>query len=251
VSRYGWRLEVHDSLPSTSDACIARAEAGEAAGLAILALRQTAGRGSRGRGWTEPPAGNLAITVLLRPEGLLADVAVWPFLAGLALHEALSADLVGGSSAGPLMLKWPNDMMLGGGKLAGILIERGVGGPDGQAWLSIGFGANLAQAPAIPGRRIACLAELGEAPAPMTVARRLLVALDRWQDLLLREGFESIRHAWLARAHPVGTLLSVMQRGDAYEGTFDGIAPDGALRLLVEGEIRLVRAGDVLLPTCS
>jgi len=189
--------------------------------------------------------------VLLRPEGPLADVAVWPFLAGLALHEALSADPGGGSGVRPLMLKWPNDVMLGGGKLAGILIERGVGGPAGQAWLSIGFGANLAEAPAIPGRRIACLAELGEAPAPVPVAHRLLDALDRWQDLLLSEGFQSIRHAWLARAHPVGTRLSVVQRGNTFEGTFDGIAPDGALRLLVGREIRLVRAGDVLLPACS
>ena len=108
----GWRLEIHESLPSTSDLCITRAEAGEEAGLAVLARRQTHGRGSRGRSWTGQ-TGNLALSVLLRPAGALHQPALWPFLAALSLHQAL-----GGGSL--LQLKWPNDILLGHAKLARV-----------------------------------------------------------------------------------------------------------------------------------
>jgi BirA family biotin operon repressor/biotin-[acetyl-CoA-carboxylase] ligase len=140
-----WRLEIHDSLTSTNDVCIGRAETGEAAGLAVLARRQTGARGSRGRGWTEPPSGNLALSVLLRPGTALDRPGLWPFLAGLALHQALRQ-----VSPAAVTLKWPNDVLLRGRKLAGILIERGLRA-DG-AWLVIGFGANLAAAPLLADR---------------------------------------------------------------------------------------------------
>lgn len=237
----GWRLVVHDSLPSTSDSCIERAEAGEPAGLALLALRQTRARGSRGRGWTEPPKGNLALSVLLRPQGGLGLPALWPFLAGLALHQALSQD----DPSDRLSLKWPNDVMLDGRKLAGILIERGASG--GQDWLVIGFGANLASAPVLPDRVTACMAELGSPPTPQEVASRLLPALDDWTQLALTDGFVAIRAAWLGRAHPVGTLLAVRDRGEQRAGSFAGLTDDGALRLDVAGREQRIDTGEILL----
>ncbi len=239
-----WRLAVHDSLVSTNDYCIARAEAGEAAGLAVLARRQTGARGSRGRGWSEPPSGNLALSVLLRPSPSFDQPGLWPFLAGLALHDALGA-----VSAAALTLKWPNDVLLDGRKLAGILIERGVAAET--VWLVIGFGANLAQAPLLPDRVAACLAEAGPAPDAEQTARALLAALDRWQALWGCAGFAAIRDAWLRRAHPVGTALAIRDRGAQKEGLFAGIATDGALLLSHSGVTERIETGDVLLRTGS
>lgn len=237
----GWRLVVHDSLPSTSDTCIDCAEAGQPAGLALLALRQTRARGSRGRGWIEPPVGNLAISVLLRPQGGVGLPALWPLLAGLALHQALSQD----DPDGRLSLKWPNDVMLDGRKLAGILIERGAN--DGQDWLVIGFGANLASAPVLPDRVAACMAELGPPSTPQEVASRLLMALDDWGRLASTGGFPAIRTAWLDRAYPVGTPLAVRERGEQRAGSFAGLSDDGALLLDVAGREQRIDTGEILL----
>ena len=232
---------MHDSLPSTSDACIALAERGEPAGLAILARRQTRARGSRGRSWIEPPAGNLAFSVLLRPGGDPPAAGVWPLIAGLALHEALSF----GREPGSLTLKWPNDVMLDGRKLAGILVERGLGG--GHDWLVIGFGANLAAAPELPDRVPACLAELGPPPTPEQVAARLLPALDGWTRLWGVQGLAAIRTAWLAQAHPIGAPLAVRVSGVQTPGTFAGLDEDGALLLRHDAGLQRIDAGEILL----
>lgn len=235
-----WRLEIHDSLPSTSDACITRAEAGEPAGLAILARHQTRARGSRGRSWTEPPTGNLALSILLWPTGDLGRPALWPLLAGLALHDALG----GRPGDAALTLKWPNDVLLRDAKLAGILVERGTGG--GRDWLVIGFGANLAQAPLLPDRRTASLAELGVPPTPDAVAHRLLAAVTAWHRTWQRHGFDAVRAAWLQRAQPIGARLAVRLRGEQRTGTFAGLAPDGALLLALDGREERIETGDIL-----
>lgn len=234
----GWRLEVYATLPSTSDAAIARAEAGEAAGLAILAHRQTRARGSRGREWIEPPAGNLALSVLLRPAAPAAAIQQAVFRAGLALIEAMDPF----ASAGALTLKWPNDVLLYGRKLAGILVESAAF--DGRpAWLVIGFGANLAERPALlPGRgEAACLAEDGgRVVAPVTLADRLLASLDRW----MADAFADVRAAWIARAHPVGSPLIV----DGVAGEFAGLTASGALLFDDRSGRREVMTGEVFAP---
>ena len=236
-----WRLVRHDTLPSTSDTCIERAEAGEPAGLAVLARSQTRGRGSRGRSWSEA-AGTLALSVLLRPGEGLQPPAIWPFLAALALHDALCTDA---AHRGAIGLKWPNDVMLHGRKLGGILVERGVLAAAG--WLVIGFGANLQAAPELAGRHAACLAELGGvAPTADEVATRLLAAVSRRIGEAQAGGFEAIRRAWLARAHPPGAMLAVRTPDGQTTGSFSSIAEDGALLLAVAGEIRRISTGEVL-----
>lgn len=237
-----WRLACHDTLPSTSDHCIALAEAGEREGLAVLARSQTGPRGSRGRSWSEA-GGTLALSVLLRPSGEENSLAAtWPFLAALALHDALS--LTPGHRRA-IRLKWPNDVMLDGRKLGGILIERAIQ-PD-AGWLVIGFGANLAAAPDLPERRAACLAELAASPAPEQVAGRLLEALSAWMRRAAADGFAPIREEWLRRAHPPGTKLAVRSRDGQTAGSFRSIAADGTLLLAVGDEVRRISTGDVLL----
>ena len=169
----------------------------------------------------DPPAASLAL------------------VAGVALDEALAERV----PAGVLQLKWPNDLLARGAKLAGILLERA-----GDA-VVIGFGVNLAAHPAIADRPATSLPALGAAPLePQAAVEMLADSFARWFERWRREGLERIRRHWLQRAHPVGTALAVRPgEGDQVEsGLFDGLEPDGALRLrLADGGLRVIRAADV------
>ena len=238
-----WRLQVHEAIGSTSDHCATLAAAGEPGGLAVLALRQTKGRGSRGRGW-QSPIGNLSLSVLLRPSGTLGDAGGWPLLTGIAVADTVRPLL---PDPAALVLKWPNDVLLRGRKLAGILIDTSLDNAGGLRWLVIGIGANLAVAPELPGRVAACLPDEGVAPPPPEdFARALLGHLARWHSVLQRDGFAAIREAWLERAHPVGTTLTVAFADQRVEGAFEGLSPEGHLVLRTAGGVRSFSTGEVL-----
>ena len=156
--------------------------------------------------------------------------------AGLALIEAIDVAVPGQA----LMLKWPNDVMLLGKKLAGILLER-----SGDR-IAVGFGVNLATAPDVADRKTA---NLGAKIAPQAFAPLLAGSFTRLLDLWRASEPGLLAHAWLARAHPLGTQLTVHTgRDETITGSFAGLEPDGALRLAVDGgAIEIVRAGDVAL----
>lgn len=240
----GWRLEAYERLPSTSDLCAERARAGEAEGLAVLAGQQTKGRGRAQRVWLSPP-GNLALSVLLRPRTPLAIAGQWALLAGVALFEALAS--VAPALAGDLRLKWPNDVMLVGAKLAGILIEGATDAAGRSDWMVLGFGANLVAAPVFPDRRTIALAERMPPPAPDTLAERILDGLESWRAVLRQGEFARIRGAWLDYAHPPGTALSVDCGGARCHGYFAGLDEGGALLLETEDGIRRFQTGEVML----
>lgn len=222
-----WRLQVHESLPSTSDICIQAAVAGEAEGLAVLAREQTGGRGTRGRSWQSPP-GNLYLSVLLRPTEPASSAGLWSLLAAVALREALGA--------GPIVLKWPNDLMLGEGKLAGILLESSA--EDTRLnWLVIGFGANLAVAPVVPHRAISALSGADVEAA----ASAVLAQLDNWRA----KGLQAARQAWLQASYPIGTFLR-LTRPDI-EGEYQGISEGGALLLRSPDSVVRVLSGEVAM----
>ena len=202
----------------------------------MLARTQTRARGSRGRGWSEA-FGSFALSVLLRPE----PGPLWPFIAGLAFHDALGAT---DSARDAIRLKWPNDLTLDGRKLGGILVEANPAAA-GCGWLVIGFGANLAAVPALVDRQAACLAELGPPPGAGMVAERLLQSLSR--RYAQRHRSEWVRAEWLARAHPAGTPLAVRTVDGQTTGLFSSIAEDGSLLLDVAGEIRRINTGEVLV----
>lgn len=237
-----FRLRVHEALPSTSDLVTQLAEAGEPEGLAVLARRQTAGRGTQGRSW-EGKAGNLHLSVLLRPADPLRQVPQWGLLAAVALSDA-TAEIVPAATA--IALKWPNDLLLRGAKAAGILAEA-AGGLDGRiAWLCLGVGVNLAHAPEVPGRATACLADAGIVPPPPEAfAHRFLAALDRRRAERAAEGFAPIRAAWLARGPVPGTTLAVRRGGTDMAGVFAGLAEDGSLLLAADGRVHAVASGEV------
>lgn len=242
--RPDWRLEIHEELGSTSDLVRARAEAGEPAGLAVLARRQTSGRGSRGRAWSTP-AGNLAISILLRPRLAVRDAACMSLLAGIALADAIAPLLPPGPA---LALKWPNDLMLDGRKLAGILLDSHGDGAGGVDFLIPGIGANLAHAPILPDRIAACLADHIPPPPPEQVAERLLDRLAHWCAVQETHGFPPVLSAWLARAQPPGSPMSLKLGSDVLSGTFAGLDGDGSLLLDIGATRRRFTTGEVLLP---
>ena len=238
-----WRLQLHAVLPSTSDLCRTLAARGEPAGLAVLAQRQSAGRGSRGRGWTTP-AGNLALSVLLRPNLPAREAAQISLLAGVAVAEAVAHFL---PDVADLALKWPNDVLLGGAKLAGILIETH--GVDGRLdWLVAGIGVNLAHAPTVPGRATAALAQRRLAPPPEAFAAVLLDRLGHWLAVQQGHGFASVRAAWLDHALPVASAMTIKLGDQIVAGAFMGLGEDGSLLLQTATGPRHFTAGDVLLP---
>ena len=158
-------------------------------------------------------------------------------MAGLALVEAIDIAAPGA----PVALKWPNDVMLGDAKLAGILLER-----SGDRVVA-GFGVNLAGAPEIAGRKTAALKDTADfspqAFAPL-LAAKFAQLLSVWRSAEPT----AFAQAWMARAHPIGTPLEVHSSpGERISGTFDGIESDGAMRLRRDGMIDIIRSGDILL----
>ena len=139
----------------------------------------------------------------------------------------------------PLLLKWPNDLLLGGDKLAGVLLER-----NGDRIVA-GFGVNLASAPSLPGRQAA---SLKGALTPHGFAPLLAASFTRLLALWRTSEPAALVQAWMMRAHPIGTTLTVhVSAEECVSGTFDGIEPDGALRLRTDDGVEIVRAGDVSL----
>lgn len=239
-----WRLAIHDSLPSTSDFCRVRALSGEPEGLAVLAEHQTQGRGTNGRAWQSPP-GNLYLSMLLRPAEPVRSAAQWSLLAAVAVANALAPWLPDPQA---LMLKWPNDVLLHGAKLAGILTESAAA-PDGSLdFLIIGFGVNVAIAPAVPDRPTACLAQVGPPPALEVCARSVLDQVDRWRDVRAREGFGAVRAAWLACGPQEGAPVTLRLGATTRQGRFAGLAADGSLLLATGGGVQAFAAGEVLSP---
>ncbi len=238
-----FRLECHEVLESTSSLVKQRAEAGEAEGLAIQALRQSAGRGRQGRGW-DSPAGNLYLSVLLRPDVPLREAPQWSFVAAVALAKTLMTLLP--ETAQP-SLKWPNDVLLRGGKLAGILVETGITTDHALDWICIGIGVNISNKPNLPDRATACLAEyLRSPPTPQALATALLQNLTHWHETRLRKGFDPIRDAWLRHGPAMGAAVSVKRDGALMEGSFAGLSPEGGLLLAKGREVQLILAGEII-----
>lgn len=221
---------------STNDDLRALVRTGAPEGLWLRAERQTGGKGRQGRQWQSPP-GNLYASTIVRLRSDDPPAPSLALVAAVALHEAVN--LFHPSGNGTILIKWPNDLMARGAKLAGILLERI------DAAVVIGFGANLAHAPDLPDRPTASLAALtGAAPDPALVAEALAEAFARWLGLWRREGLTRLRSAWLAAAHPVGSALST----PAGDGLFDGLDETGSLRLrLADGTTHVIHAGDVFL----
>ncbi len=198
----------------------------------IMAHHQTAARGRRGRAWANPK-GNLAATLLLRPEGKPEHAALRSFVAALSLFDACVA--VTGRATG-LSLKWPNDVLLNGGKLAGILLESTGQGRD-ISHLAIGIGVNLSEAPpphaveAGAVRPVSLLSETGVDVTPEDFLTELAAAYAQYEVQFATYGFEPIRTAWLARAARLGEIITARTAASETVGTFETVDAGGNLVL--------------------
>jgi BirA family biotin operon repressor/biotin-[acetyl-CoA-carboxylase] ligase len=240
----GWRLRVEAELPSTSDLLLRLAAAGEPQGLAVLARRQSAGRGRDGRRW-ESPEGNLCVSLLLRPDAPAVEAPRWALVGGVALAEALSLFLPDPEA---IRLKWPNDLLLGGAKLAGMLCEGSA--RDGRIeWVVLGLGANLAVAPALGDRATTCIAAhaaaSAAAPEPEAVAVALIRAVEGWRRRLAAEGIAPLLQAWQRRGPLPGARLTVRTGAGETTGLYRGLDRDGALLLQTPGGTRRFATGEL------
>lgn len=216
---------------------LALAAAGAGEGAWLRAERQTGGKGRQGRAWDSPP-GNLYASTLVRLRPADPPAATLALVAAVALEEAVRVFLPSGAT-----IKWPNDLLIGGAKLSGILLERA------EDAIVIGIGVNLAHHPDLPDRPTTNLAVDAAAPDPATFLDVLAETFARWLARWRREGLDPVRQRWLDRAHPPGAALTArLPDGEAIDGLFDGLTGDGALILrLASGARRVIHAGDVFL----
>jgi len=231
----GWTLVAFDSVGSTNDEARRLAEAGAAEGTFVWARKQTDGRGRRGRRWISP-VGNLYCSIVLRPACVAARAAELGFAAALSV-----ADLV--PPRRDLRLKWPNDVLVDGGKIGGILPETSIGENGLVDYVVLGIGVNVALAPELPEMRYPG-AKLGGSVEK--AAEKLTAALARWLARWRREGFEEIRRCWLDKAGPFGAEVDVRLGEELVHGRFAGMDGEGALLLETSDGRRRIVSGELL-----
>lgn len=215
---------------------LALAAAGAPEGSWLRAERQTSGKGRQGRAWESPP-GNFYGSTLVRLRPTDPPAPTLAFVAAVALEQAVSVFLATGAT-----IKWPNDLLIDGAKLSGILLERA-----GDA-VVVGVGVNLAHHPDLPDRPATSLAAQGVTVDAATFADVLADSFARWLSRWRDEGLAPIRQRWLDRAHPRGTALTArLPDGTTREGLFEGLSAEGALMLRTRTGVELVHAGDVFL----
>jgi BirA family biotin operon repressor/biotin-[acetyl-CoA-carboxylase] ligase len=236
-------VESYESIGSTSDRLKEMLRAGAPEWSVVLAEQQTAGRGRQGRAWASPP-GNLYLSVLLRPGFAPERVSLLPLMAGLAVAEALVWLGVDGR------LKWPNDVLVGEQKIAGVLAESASGAQrlDGVV---LGIGVNVAAPrealpPEVAAGTTSIFEVTGRRAEPVAVAARVLGQLGVWYDSLRLEGADAVLAAWSARSVPWwGKPVEVWSGSQRTIGLARGVDRRGALLLQGDdGQVRPVLSGD-------
>lgn len=233
----GCQLIVRDSVGSTSEDAKALAADGAAGLTVVWAQEQTAGRGRHGRSW-DSPRGNLYISILLRPNCAIADAPQIGFAVGAAMARAIRA-----IADADIELKWPNDLLLGGAKLSGILLESAARADGRLDWVVAGIGVNVDSQPDVPGAT--CLRAAGH---DITVEALLEEFLPNLVELLAiweRDGFGPIRAIWSALALALDTELTVKLPDGVKAGTFAGIDESGNLMLSTDTGTEHIAVGDV------
>lgn len=236
----GYGLKEFDEIDSTNEEARRLAARGESGPLWISAGRQTAGRGRRGRSWVSP-TGNLSATLLLAPRKPASECAQLSFAAALAASDAVA------SFGADTRVKWPNDVLVNGAKIAGILLESASQGGADPAWLAIGIGINLKQHPSDTEFPATSLPAQGlAAPGPRDGLLHLAASFAGWYELWRADGFSPIRDAWLARAAGLGTRIRARLQNEETMGIFEGIDANGALLLReTQDRVRVIAAGEV------
>lgn len=231
----GWTLVALDTVGSTNDEAAQRADAGAPEGTVVWSREQTGGRGRRGRHWASP-VGNLYTSTILRPDCPAQRAAELGFAAALAVADIVPAGR-------EVRVKWPNDVLVDGGKIAGILLESAIGQTGQVQHVVAGIGVNVGFAPQLPEMRYPGSALGGSVEAALEkLAAALAARLAEWR----REGFETVRAAWLAKAGPLGTEVDVKLGEGLVRGRFAGLDREGALLLDTAMGPRKIVSGELL-----
>jgi BirA family transcriptional regulator, biotin operon repressor / biotin---[acetyl-CoA-carboxylase] ligase len=231
----GWTLVALDSVGSTNDEAARLADAGAPEGTVVWSREQTGGRGRRGRQWASP-VGNLYTSTILRPECAASRAAELGFVAALAVADIVPAGR-------PLRVKWPNDVLVEGGKVAGILLESAIGQTGQVQHVVAGIGVNVGFAPQLPEMRYPGAALGGSVEAALEkLTAALATRLAEWR----REGFATVRAAWLAKAGPIGAEVDVKLGEELVRGRFAGLDREGALLLETAAGPRKIVSGELL-----
>jgi BirA family transcriptional regulator, biotin operon repressor / biotin---[acetyl-CoA-carboxylase] ligase len=238
----GYRLVSFDSTGSTNDEAKRLARGGAPEGTLVWALEQTAGRGRRGRVWVSP-RGNLYASLILRPDCPAGRAAQLGFVTALALGDTLRAKL---PAIAGLSYKWPNDVLLHGRKLAGILLESETGAGGELAFVVIGVGVNLVSFPReVDFPATSAVAEACDPPSPAALLEEFTTLFRSWLQRWRMAGFAPVRTAWLAGATPLGELIRVRLETGTLCGRFVDIDHDGALLLETAEERRRISTGEI------
>jgi BirA family biotin operon repressor/biotin-[acetyl-CoA-carboxylase] ligase len=239
----GYRLLCYDSIGSTNDEAKLRARDGAEEGTLVWALEQTAGRGRRGRAWSSPQ-GNFYLSLILRPDCPIGSAAQLGFVAALAVGGALRATL---PRVERLAYKWPNDVLIDGRKIAGVLLESETVAPEKLSFVVVGVGVNLTASPQGTEFPASSIMEegLGEV-MPEVVLEGFAAHFRSWNMRWRAEGFAPVRAAWLAAAAIArGESIRVRLESRTLCGRFLDLDHEGNLLLDCAGECRRIAAGEV------
>ena len=236
------RLLEFDEIDSTNLEARRMAENGDFGPLWITAKRQSGGKGRRGREWVSK-TGNLFCTGLFPHNGTPASAAQLSFAAALAVHETVSYFRPDADTK----IKWPNDVLLGGAKISGILLESGT--TNDQIWVAVGIGINIVSAPDNTEFPAICLTAdtpLKQHPYLPDVKKKLFERFEFWLETYNRNGFEPLRTAWLKNAQGMGGPVTARLPNETIDGTAIGMDKDGALEVKTHcGQTVKIHAGDV------
>ncbi|MDH4069671.1 MAG: biotin--[acetyl-CoA-carboxylase] ligase [Ignavibacteria bacterium] len=241
---FGKKIYSFETIDSTNTCGRAVAACGAPEGTIVIAEEQTEGKGRQGRSWVANPGENLMFSVLLRP-GLPTDqLNLFPFYAAVAVSQGVERE-----TSLRVECKWPNDLLLGGRKFAGILLQGSVDGSSIE-YLVLGIGINVNQSvfpPELDGKATSLLIEGGRRIDRMRLLRTILQSLEDHYAQISRSGLDPLLSEWKERTPMLNKPVSVLREGETITGIMKGVTRQGGMVLAVNGTEQILHAGDVTI----